>query len=243
MKRLFFIFCFLSLFIFCACDSNKQIEPVAEKQVFADDINNIICQEIQNMENSSSLDDETIKALSVIIRTNLKNQENDLILTKDTSTVNKSQNQHILNLVKETSGEVLTNEENEPLYLYIDDSNETWIREIKKSKILKFLSENNISLSSISNITIEKDEFERTQNLNLNGKIIPFKTLMNEFDIPSNNIYNIESDLTSIKIYGKGKGLYKNFDTNEAEMCAREGQKYQKILKNHYNNFQIITSG
>ena len=238
MKNLFIVFIFIIVTIFCGCKTNTTNEPVAEKQVFENPTDIFIASEIENMENSSLFNNETIKALAVVIRTNLE-MEN-----VDTSHNEYSlKNEHIYNIVKETSNEIISFNEDNNKQLYIEQENDDWVLEIKKFDILKFFKENNISLSSISNITLEKDDDGKTKNINLNGKIISFYDLAVYFNIPSNNIYKIENKISSIKLYGKGKGFYKLFNINESQKMANEGKNYEKILKNHYNNFQIITSG
>lgn len=238
MKKLFIFFISFFVLFFCGCKRNINVEPVAETQVFENQTDIFIANEIEDMKTSQTFDDETIKTLSVILRTNLKN-ENINFSNNEYSL----KNEHIYDIVKQTSGQTIEFDDEVSKQLYIEQENDDWVLEIKKFDILKFLKENNISLSSVSNISLENQEDGKTKNLNLNGKIISFEKISSYFNIPSNNIYKIENNLTSIKLYGKGKGFYENLKIEDIQKDSLKGENYQKILKNHYNNFQIITSG
>lgn len=242
MKKLFLILICVCL-CFCGCSKNNSTVPTAEKQASAttNDVNLAVTKEIESQEGFEKFNDETIKALSIVVRTNLLNSKNTEIQNDEYSPKSK----HIYELVKQTNGLVLKSENDDEIlnhiYIETNEVEQEWVKDIKKVEILKFLTQNNISLSSLSNIKPERDENGRTTSLNLNGKIIPFEDVMNEFEIPSNNIEKIENKKTSIKIHGKGVGTGENFDVFEAEKLAKEGFGYEKILKNGKNNFQIIT--
>lgn len=210
---------------------------VAEKQADAVSQNEQVAYELEKIEGIENFDDETIKALSVILRTNLLKNETLPDLNTTTS------NQRLVELASQTDGEILVEENSnsfEPFKITAEEV--VWKKEIKKADILKYLKENNISLSNLSNIETEKQSDGRTKTLKVGGKGFDIKELINRFDIPSNNIYNIENKLSSIIIEGKEYGMTKNFVISEAQKEAKEGQNYKKILKNRYNNFNIITN-
>lgn len=237
MKRLF-IFIILCCFIFTGCSKNTTADVVAEKQADATNIDLQVVKEIESLENVNDLSDETIKSLSIISRTNLMNE------TQNKSNENYTpKNKKIYELVKQTENQILIDENNSQSenFKIENQKEETWVKEIKKGDILKFLNKNKIKLSSTSNIKPEKDEFGKTTKLNLNGKIVSFEKIMKEFNLPSNNIEYIENNLTNIKIYGKGQKNDQVFNIFEAEKLSKQGFGYEKILKNSQNNFQIIT--
>ena len=237
MKRLF-IFIILCCFIFTGCSKNTTADVVAEKQADATNIDLQVVKEIESLENVNDLSDETIKSLSIISRTNLMNK------TQNKSNENYTpKNKKIYELVKQTKNQILIDENNSQSenFKIENQKEETWVKEIKKGDILKFLNKNKIKLSSTSNIKPEKDEFGKTTKLNLNGKIVSFEKIMKEFNLPSNNIEYIENNLTNIKIYGKGQKNDQVFNIFEAEKLSKQGFGYEKILKNSQNNFQIIT--
>ena len=237
MKRLF-IFIILCCFIFTGCSKNTTADVVAEKQADSTNIDLQVVKEIESLENVNDLSDETIKSLSIISRTNLMNETQKKINENYTP-----KNKKIYELVKQTENQILIDENNSQSenFKIENQKEETWIKEIKKGDILKFLNKNKIKLSSTSNIKPEKDEFGKTTKLNLNGKIVSFEKIMKEFNLPSNNIEYIENNLTNIKIYGKGQKNELVFNIFEAEKLSKQGFGYEKILKNSQNNFQIIT--
>lgn len=237
MKRLF-IFIILCCFIFTGCSKNTTADVVAEKQADSTNIDLQVVKEIESLENVNDLSDETIKSLSIISRTNLMNETQKKINENYTP-----KNKKIYELVKQTENQILIDENNSQSenFKIENQKEETWIKEIKKGDILKFLNKNKIKLSSTSNIKPEKDEFGKTTKLNLNGKIVSFEKIMKEFNLPSNNIEYIENNLTNIKIYGKGQKNDQVFNIFEAEKLSKQGFGYEKILKNSQNNFQIIT--
>ena len=237
MKRLF-IFIILCCFIFTGCSKNTTADVVAEKQADTTNIDLQVVKEIESLENVNDFSDETIKSLSIISRTNLMNETQK----KSNETYNPK-NKKIYELVKQTENQILIDENNSQSenFKIENQKEETWVKEIKKGDILKFLNKNKIKLSSTSNIKPEKDEFGKTTKLNLNGKIVSFEKIMKEFNLPSNNIEYIENNLTNIKIYGKGQKNDQVFNIFEAEKLSKQGFGYEKILKNSQNNFQIIT--
>lgn len=248
MKKFKFIvlsFCFIFVLIFSvSCSKKQDNSPVAVEQAYGNSLNLQITKELESFENISSLDDETIKAMSVVIRTNLVNENQNENNLKNNEY--KPTNNHIYELVNETDGEILENENSSEkinhLYINEKDENEVWVKEIKKVDILNFLKTQNISLSNLSKFENNQDENGRTKNINLGGKSLNYKLVMEKFNLPSNKIYSIENHLSSITIRGIGSGTEEEFFINDANNEAKAGENYQKILKNRYNNFKIITN-
>lgn len=237
MKKLFIIL-ICCCFMFSGCSKNTSSSITADNQADAFDIDFLVAKEIEEIDGCENFSDETIKSLSIITRTNLINENN--LKTEETT---PPKNEHILNLVKETENQILDSE-NQTQKNKIEittKEEESWVKEIKKVDILKFLTKNKINLTSTKNISPEKDEFGKTKNLNLNGKIVSFEKIKKEFDLPSNNIEYIENNKTNIKIHGKGSSDSMIFNIQEAENLSKMGFGYEKILKNSQNNFQIIT--
>lgn len=245
-KNLIFILC-LFMFVFAGCSKNNDTSFVADKISDQSQTENqttlLVLNELEKIENINNLDDETIKALSVISRTNILNNnatfDNDLIIEKS------SYNERLINLINETEDEILSYENNDTkldnILIETKTENNIWKKEIKKGDILKYLKENNISLANISETEYEINDEGFVENLIIGGKNISLKTLSKEFGLPSTKIINVENNLSSIIVYGQGKGNELNFNIEESISLAKNGQNYKKILKNRYNNFQIIT--
>ena len=226
----FYLLCFFILlpsicFFGCSNSKDSTTNSLESRTMF----------ELEQIENIDSLSDETIKALSVIIRTNLQNENEESYSYKPSS--NK-----ILNLTKSTDGMVLSSDKNtlcevsaitgisqpEEKTEYFS-GNQTWEVEIKKSKILSFLKQNGIGLSNISSFEPIYDSSHLLTGIKLGGKTIPYETLKNEFGIKSNKITKIENSLTKIIIDGEYVGA---FNIDEAEKLSAAGLKFDQILKN-----------
>ena len=108
MKKFYiFALCFFVVFC-CGCKSNETASASA--------LDLIVTQELEQIENIDTFDDETIKALSVVIRTKHKNLE-----TKPKENY-KPKNQKILKLVKMSKNDVLKNEHQTPTF----EESKTW---------------------------------------------------------------------------------------------------------------------
>ena len=68
---------------FCGCSKNKTAENIAESQASTNDIDMAVAAEISELENVTNFSDETIKALSVVVRTNLLNNETKIDLAQN----------------------------------------------------------------------------------------------------------------------------------------------------------------
>ena len=244
MKRLNYIFISL-LFILCfvGCSKKEKIQTDALEAM-------TIC-ELEQIENISSLNDETIKALSVVIRTNLKENidENFAYIPN---------NERLAKLVYSTKGETLNFNENrldeeftETSAYYGSMSNnifknkkinytykkeDVWTVKIKKFQILKFLNKKNINLSNMSKIEPVVLDDGRIEYIKIGSKNISYNELANEFKLKSNKILKIDNSLTEITI----SGLYENnFNINDANNLAIEGNSYDKIIENMLKDWKI----
>ena len=187
--------------------------------------------ELEQVEGVENLSDDTIKALSVIIRTNIKNSDYQ-------NFAYVPNNKRLSKLVKETNGETLDSISTSSINLnnqtykkigYIKD-NETWKVEIKISQILKYLKNNNINLSNISNINPIYSDENCLTGIEIGGKFISYEVLEKEFGLKSNKIIKIENTLTKIVVTGEYE---KAFNINSSEDLANSGKNYNQIL-NHF---------
>lgn len=222
------IIIFNIIIAFCGCSSNNH-------NYQANSIDDCVAYEISKIDNSSELSNEQIKALSVVIRTNYN--VNPSLIKKDFNKENIDSK--TLNLVKSTSGEVLIDGEKFANVSYNQNySDEIWHENIKKSSILKYMKENNINLSNISNINSEMSEDGKLQAISVGGKQISYDELKNIFNIKSDIITDIKNNSQSIDIYGKtplDKDCFylKKLNKNEDD--------YRQILKQYYNNYDLKT--
>jgi len=223
MKKILLLIISIFLLGFVACSKTSS------KQVSNTDLNKIVAQELESIDKNYS--DETLKALSVILRTNI------LIYNKQ---LNKEPNQKYLNLANQTNNKVLKNEKNNLIEISLDNNNEyTWQKSIKKSKLLEFALKNKINLTNLSNIEPIKDD-NKVEGINIGNKYFDYKELANEFGLESNEIETIEENKKEIVIKGKNKGFYGNFDTLKSEQLSNDNYSYENILKTFFKDLKII---
>ncbi len=215
--------CLLAFFSVCCKPASSDNEV---------DINLMVASKLEEIENIDSLEDEVVKALSVIVRTNILNsgEENSEYLSK---------NPHILELTKETDGEVLFDEDALADVTFSNEKNSSWTQSIKKSKILSYLSKNNISLSNISDITPIFDENNNLLKLEIGGKNISYDQLKQNFDLKSPKITSIDYNLSEIIISGEGD-IKNTFNIDEAREIVNDKNNYKLLLKHFFNDFEII---
>lgn len=247
----------------CSCAKKNEIPTVNSLEYKTE-------EELEKIDNINNFSDETIKALSVIVRTNLSKEidNNEYIVSANASDSNSSR---ISKLVSETKGQVLNQKENSEKSLSenetteyddnmkdlsIDSSinlktnkkislyenkgdNHTWSKEIKKSELLKFLKKNNISLSSLSGLSITSDENGNVSRLSVGGKTFNFSDLAEEFELESTKITNIYKTKSSIIIEGEGNKKSNSFDISLAEQEAKNGKIYSEILKNQMKDYDF----
>ena len=227
MKKLVLIISIFTMFIFCGCTpTSEKPETIITPKIVASVIESNI--------NTQNLSDETIKALSVIVRTNLKNGYN----FKSESYSEPSE--RTIKLAKLTDYEFLTDDTNQNQYISFGQKNQKqtfWKKEIKKSDILKFLTSQKIGLASLSNIEPEINENGETESLVVGGKKIKFEILKNEFDLKSNKISNIETLSNSVIITGLMDCSEFDFNLLESENSSKKGDDYKNLIKKQLKNW------
>ena len=139
MKKLFCLLITLFLITLTSCSNNKQINISNTSN-----LENAVAYELEQIDKENNLDDETLKSLSVIIRTNLT-------LNSDFNNKNYTISAKYKDLANQTKNELLKINGNTE---FIDISNDkyTWQKSIQKDKFLEYAYNKNISLSNISNI-------------------------------------------------------------------------------------------
>lgn len=237
MKKLLpIILIFVLPLLLVSCKSEQNL-PVVNTMEDA------VAGRVEEAISTNDLSDETIKALSVIIRTN------ETLFPSDSKNI--SSNERIKNLCTSTKDLVLEPETSEPsenndlktkISYYYGSSNDAWQREISKSEILKFLKENNISLSSISNIEVEKTDDGEVEFIIIGGKSFNFGKIASRFDLPSNKITKIFTSLSSVTISGEGTGHTNSFSISKAEQLSKEGKNYKEILSELLKDTQISSN-
>lgn len=215
----------MCLFLLCFSACSKQTVKIDNNI----NINEIVATKLEEMDKGYS--DETLKALSVILRTNLTiNNSNTSIATPK---------EKYLNISKTTRNQVLKNQNNNLIEISLSDNNEyTWQKTIKKSKLLEFAFKNKINLTSISEVEPIIDN-GKVVGLNIGKKYFEYETLSKEFGLESNTIESIESNKKEIIIKGKNKGFYNNFDIDKSEQLSNDNHNYKQILKTFFNDLKI----
>lgn len=209
----------------CACSKN---EPTTR----AENLNHRVCEELSNLDGVENLNDETVKLLSVIIRTNISNN----FATPQSSTNSKlsdAQKQKIESLVFYTSNLVLSNEGAEKQkigYYFSENQNKPWKISIPKHKLLTFAAKHGISLANLSDISVLSDEDGRVTEIVLGGKTFDFETIKSEFNLPSDKITNISATKTAIEIEGCYCGFSNDLDINKIENLANQNKNFNEIL-------------
>ena len=166
---LIIIICFFIIFG-TSCKNNEEIQTTAQTMEYA------VAYELSNIEDVDSLDEETAKALSIVIRTRLINNPEESPQNIDKSNIDEK----YLNIVNKTSNQILNYNNNiaEVSYAYTEE--EEWSSEIKKSEILSYMMKNKISLSNISDIEKLENDSGELEFLVIGGKSIPFSSNRHE---------------------------------------------------------------
>ena len=222
MKKIFlFVLSLFLIFSVSACSNVSEKKQDSESEVLS---------LLSSTENIDILHDETIKALSVICRTQV---EGNCSMLK---TKNKTTNpERIKNLANQTKGECLILKDISPKNLFVFNGEKTWNIEIKKSKLLEFLNKKNISLANLTNISSDYDEEKNLKSITLGGKTLSFDDLKNEFGLISSKITKITPTLSSIIVEGEVQKTIGFFDITEAEDLAKSGKDYKQLLNHFYN--------
>lgn len=222
MKKLIFVLTICICLLFPACKNIKK----ASSQY---NIENAVAVELEKMDDNFS--DETLKAMSVVIRTNL------LINPIETQ---KKATEKYKKLTLATKDLVLKNNKNNLVEISFEDNNDyLWKKTIKKSEILNFALQNNINLSSISNIEPVWDN-NKVLGLKIGEKFFDYELLKTQFGLESNEITNISQTKSDIIINGKNKGMFRFFDTYKAEQLSNNNQIFDEILNDFFNNLKLI---
>ena len=222
MKKLFFMALCLFLFGFVAC-SNTHTKPIS-----INELNKQIAIELENLDNNYS--DETLKALSVVLRTNL--------------TINKKQSsktptEKYLKVAESTNKKVLKNKNDNLVEISLENNNKySWQKTIKKSKLLEFAFNNKINLTNLSKIEPILEN-EKVIGLNIGNKYFEYNLLAKEFGLESNIIENIEDNKKEIIISGKNKGFYSHFDIIKSEQLSNNNYNYEQILNLIFSDLKI----
>lgn len=201
-----------------------------QKNICNDNINNLVAIELEKIDNNYS--DETLKALSVIVRTNL--------IINNVNAENKLASEKYQNIANLTKNETLKNNNNNYIEISINQNEEEyhWQKNLKKSKILEFALKNKINLTNISDIDpiIEND---KVVGLNIANKYFDYNILAKEFGLESNVIENIENNKSEIIIKGKNKGFYDSFNIKKSEQLSNNNYNYKDILNSFFNDLKI----
>ncbi len=232
MKKLNFVLCFIFiLFLFSGCTNTKNLDTSANN------IDSLVAGQICNISGYKDFNDETIKALSVVIRTNILNNQNNENLSY------QNIDEHIMELTNQTKDEILS-EINEEIIIQTDKSekDEIWQTTIKKSNLLEFLSENNISLTNISNIEPIFDENDNLTNISVGGKTLSFEKLKQFFNLKSQKIISVENNLTSITITGKYPENKETFIILDVQKQANLGKDYKQLLNYFFSGYKLKTN-
>lgn len=226
MKKYIILFLSVFLFMFASCGK-------LEKQPDYSKIETMVALELESFCDSkqNTFSDETLKAVSVIIRTNLK--------INPTNNKKIKTNEKYLNIAKQTCGKVLKNKNGSLVEISFDNNeNYSWQKSIKKSRLLEFANKNNISLTSLSTFEpVLKNE--RVIGLKIGGKYFDYKTLANEFNLESNIIEKISENRNEIIINGKNKGFSPVFDLEKSEQLSNDNYNYLEILSVIFDEFII----
>lgn len=222
MKKIFLLFCCLTLTLFASC---KQIPksnsyPNIESQVAA-----------KLMELDENYSDETLEAMSVVLRTNLIVNHSNENLVCD--------NEKYLKIANETSNLVLKNNNGSLVEISFENTDDyLWQKSIKKSELLDFAFKNNISLTNLSKINpVTKNE--KIIGLEIGNKYFDYNALAQEFGLESNTILKISQDKNSIIVSGKTKGFYGYFDTTKSEQLSNNNYFFKDILTDFFDNLTI----
>lgn len=157
--------------------------------------------------------------------------------------IDSVKNDRILKLVESTNNQIIefNDNSNSANVLYTRNSDDlNWKKDINKSDILKYLSNNKISLSNITNFKPYFSEDNKLTYIEISGKKISYLELKNIFNIPSSNITKIENNSTCISIYGTD---YDNnyFDITKANNLAKNNYDYKQLLNHFFNDFNYKT--
>lgn len=237
MKKLFL---FISLFMAAICLSlagcSKPTQPTMGK-----DSEHIVAEKICQM-GASNLTDEMIKALSVVVRTNLlfegqNNFESQNSTSDATSEAENATRERVFTLVGATKGEILTHE-NLPAEVHYSAEKKDWSVKLKKWEILSALSRCGVMLSNISHAKLNRTDSGKVESVSIGGKTLTPQELSESLNLPSDII-------TSAKISGNSlvvTGERKNHENCLYYLDDFSGKTYTEILNSAFDNLTIINN-
>lgn len=248
MKKFLFLFlCLLLPISLCSC--SKENTPLT-----ANTLDHRCYEEITKIEGVENLSDESIKALSIIVRTNIQNQPQENLETNNNEILlDETQKTRIKSLINYTSNLTLKNinnannfdlSENNNIFninYYLETNpNNQWKKEIKKYEILSFLDKQGISLANLSSLSFSGDDDGRVTELYVGGKTFPFKMFANQFHLESDKITNIKTSVSSIIIEGIGKGFVDEINLLTIESLSQDSKDYIDILSKLFPETIIV---
>lgn len=206
MKKFIYIFIILLFpFIFASCKNELTTE------------NAYVISKIQSINGFESLNDETIKTLSIIYKNDkLENDMNYKI----------KNNEKLLKLINSTKDLNLE----KPISVNTDTS--SWEKTLNKSDILKFYQTLNIELSNVSDINIKSNNKNFAQSLIVANKEVDFILFSKYFNLKSNKNITFTNNSNNLTFYGYGCGFNYDYELDNIESMANNGLKYDEIIKN-----------
>lgn len=209
MKRIISLFLLFSCLIFnVGC---KTLSPTTYS------LNEYIASCLSKISNIENFNNETIKVLSIIYRTNYSDNE-----IKNVGQINPK----ILQLTSETDNQILNSK------LILNTSSENWSEIISNSEILEYFKSQNIYLSNLSQINILSNNDLFAQSISIASKKQNFYDFASYFNLPSNKKINIKQNKSNLIIEGYGNTFNYDIDISTIEMLANEGLNYKEIIKN-----------
>lgn len=222
MKKIILTLLIVLTFSFVACGK-------LEKTKQPENLDYSIASKLESMDNNYS--DETLKAMAVILRNNLK--------VKQDYTFTNNPSEKYLKIVKTTNNKVLRDSNKDLIEISFDNTNEyEWQKVIKKSEILDFALRNNLKLTNLSDIEPVLED-EKVIGLNIANKYFDYYTLAKQFNLSSNNIINIYSNKSDIIINGKGYVFFNHFDIIKSEELSNNNYNYRQILEYFFNDLTL----
>lgn len=210
------------MMVFVGCGKLEKQESI--------NVDDFVAQKLEKIDNNYS--DETLKAISVIIRTNM-------IVDNETLNSKTKPSEKYKTLTKATSYKTLKDKNNNLIKTSFENSPDyTWQKNIKKSDILEFALKNNISLTNISNVepVFENDKIKA---LKIGNKTFDYSKLASQFGLESNNIEKITTNKTEIIVKGKNKGFVNSFDIKTSEQLSNNNHNYLEILNHFFDDFSV----
>jgi len=216
-----------SLLLFVACKNNETSNAASvDKQV---------CYELQQIENIDTFSEETIKAMSVVIRTNLENEKN----TKNVNFENF--NDKLYKIVKSTSNKKLKQKSTNKKLILKNNSDKTWQRKINKTDILSYMLSKGINLANISSIETKYNNQNKLESITVAEKEILYSELKEIFNLPTDIVTDVKIEQSYIIILGEYNEEDLNiFNLEKAEELSKKGLNYEKIIKKTINNYEKI---